>query len=75
MKLGLKFVRSSSSGKARLYEDGKGARQWVPVSLISSCVKHPPAMEGQLSRHEVELPDWWIDQNPWPKTKQKELVI
>jgi hypothetical protein len=24
--------------------------------------------------HEVEIEDWWLEQNPWPPQKQKELL-
>lgn len=72
--LKLKFVRQSSSGKGRLYENERGGRQWVPVSIMKSCLKHPALTPQHLSVHEVQLPEWWVEKNPWPASKQQELL-
>lgn len=73
MALNLKFVRESTSGKARLYEDRAGGRQWVPVSVCKSTLKHT-APAGQLPMHEVEIENWWLEKNPWPPG-QRELGL
>jgi hypothetical protein len=69
--LNLKFVRESRW--ARLYENADGARQWVPRSVCPHTLKHP-AEDGALPVHEVDIEYWWMQKNPWPKDKQKELI-
>ncbi len=72
--LRLNFVREARSGQARLYENGAGARMWIPRSVCPRTMKYPAA-GGGLAVHEVEVEDWWLERNPWPDNKQKELKI
>lgn len=72
--LRLKFVRESESGKARLYENGDGARHWVPRSVTGSTFKFPP-QAGGMAVHDVEINDGWLAKYPWPANKQKELQL
>jgi hypothetical protein len=81
MELRLKFVRQARSGLARLYENDAGSRLWIPRSVCRRTMKWPApratAADGggvAAATHEVEIEDWWLEQNPWPPQKQKELL-
>ena len=44
--LRLNFVREARSGQARLYENGAGARMWIPRSVCPRTMKYPAAGGG-----------------------------
>jgi hypothetical protein len=62
----LNFYLVKETSLARLYRDRHDAEQWVPRSVCARTVKHP-AQAGGLPLHEVEIEDWWVAKNPWPK--------
>jgi len=75
MVLRLHFVAEARSGRARLYENPRtGTRLWIPRSVVKSTTKFPPAGTN-LPLHECDIADWWLDKNPWPASKQKELSL
>jgi hypothetical protein len=70
--LKLKLIQETS--QARLYEKEMpsrlpGIRQWVPRSVCPRTLKAG-------DNHEVDIEDWWLEQNPFTKKdgKQKELL-
>jgi len=72
MTLHLSFIRPTPL--ARLYRDRAGGEQWVPRSVCAKTLKWP-SQNGQPPVHEVEIEDWWLEQNPWPRgAGQKELI-
>ena len=73
MTLRLKFVREARSHQARLYENGDGARLWIPRSVCPNTMKYAPA-GGALPMHEVDVEDWWLEKNPWPANRQRQLI-
>jgi hypothetical protein len=68
MTLRLKFVREARSHQARLYENGDGARLWIPRSVC------PHTMKWSGTEHEVDVEDWWLEKNPWPANRQRQLI-
>lgn len=66
----LYFMRETES--ARLYRNKAGQEKWFPRSVITRTLKHP-AQPGQRPIHEIELPDWFLEKNPWPPA-QRELI-
>ncbi len=70
MTLILKLV--SFTPLARLYENGDGARMWIPRTVCPRTFKYPP-VEGKAEMHEITVEDWWLEKNPWPASGQKEL--
>lgn len=72
-KLTLYLVKETEL--ARLYRQQDDTQQWVPTSQCRNTLKHPSRLPGELPRHEVEIADWWLEKNPWPECKQKEVKL
>jgi len=61
MTLKLKFI--GGTALARHYEHANGTRQWVPRRVCRVRVEGNP--------HEVEIEDWWLQQNPFERKESK----
>jgi hypothetical protein len=73
MMVKMKFVREAASHQARQYENAAGARLWIPRSVCPRTMKFAPDANGVVV-HEVEIEDWWLEKNPWPEARQKQLI-
>jgi hypothetical protein len=75
MILNLIFVKETAL--ARLYENKGGARQWVPRSVCRRTLKFPAGTPGKTGGtpvppvHEVDIADWWLEQNPFENRQEK----
>jgi hypothetical protein len=68
----LKLQMERETAAARLYDNG-GGKQWVPRSVCVRTLKFPP-QPGKAAVHEVEIEDWWLAKNPWPRRRQLEFI-
>ena len=74
--LRLKFIKEAKTSLARLYENDAGSRLWIPRSVCPSTFKYPPAPDwGQPVFHDVEIENWWIEQNPWVTEEQGRFGV
>lgn len=64
--LKLKFIRETPL--ARMYENTRGVRQWVPRAVCSKTIDL-----GVM--HEVAIQDWWLEQNPFEKKDPQQAGL